>query len=46
MKTRGCIWRMNINVDYENPWMYLERPFTSDDILDHHGFVYLIANKS
>lgn len=33
-------------VDYENPWIYLERPFTSDDILDNYGFVYLIANKS
>jgi hypothetical protein len=31
-------------VDYENPWLYLERPFTSDDIGDHFGFVYLITN--
>ena len=33
-------------VDYENPWTYLERPFTSDDILDNFGFVYHITNKS
>jgi hypothetical protein len=26
-------------VDYENPWTYLERPFTSDDVLDNFGFV-------
>jgi len=33
-------------VDYENPWTYLERPFTSDDILDNFGFVYHITNNS
>ncbi len=32
--------------DYENPWIYLERPFTSDLILDNFGFVYLITNLS
>ena len=37
---------MNIDIDYENPWMYNEVPFTSDDIGDHFGFVYLITNKS
>ena len=31
---------------YENPWVYLERPFTSDDVRDFFGFVYLITNKS
>ena len=31
-------------VDYENPWTYLERPFTSDDVLDNFGFVYKITN--
>ena len=31
---------------YENPWIYLERPFTSDDVRDFFGFVYLITNKS
>ena len=35
---------MSIGIDYENPWMYLERPFTSDDIRDNYGFVYLITN--
>ena len=30
--------------DYENPWTYLERPFTSDDVRDFYGFVYLITN--
>ena len=29
---------------YENPWIYLERPFTSDDIGDFYGFVYNITN--
>jgi hypothetical protein len=36
---------MSIDIDYENPWMYNEVPFTSADILDNYGFVYLIANK-
>ena len=31
---------------YENPWVYLERPFTSDDVRHFFGFVYLITNKS
>jgi hypothetical protein len=30
--------------DYENPWLYLEVPFTSDDIGDYFGFVYKITN--
>ena len=29
---------------YENPWIYLERPFTGDDVRDNFGFVYLITN--
>jgi len=37
---------MSIGIDYENPWMYLERPFTSDDIRNYYGFVYLITNNS
>jgi len=37
---------MNIGIDYENPWLYNKIPFTSDDIGDYFGFVYLIANKS
>jgi hypothetical protein len=31
-------------VDYENPWMYEGKPFTSDDIGDYYGFVYRIIN--
>jgi len=30
--------------DYENPWMWEGKPFTSDDVGDHFGFVYLITN--
>ena len=26
-----------MNIDYENPWIYCERPFTSDDIHDFYG---------
>ena len=36
---------MSIDIDYENPWMYNESPFTSNDIGDYFGFVYLITNK-
>ena len=36
----------NIECDYENPWFYNGEPFTSDDIGDYYGFVYLIANKT
>ena len=31
-------------VDYDNPWMYKGKPFTSDDIGDYYGFVYRIIN--
>lgn len=31
--------------DYENPWTYNGKIFTSDDICDNYGFVYLIINK-
>jgi hypothetical protein len=37
---------MSTDIDYDNPWIYNEVPFTSADIVDHFGFVYLIANKS
>ena len=30
--------------DYENPWIYNDTPFTSDDIGDYYGFVYRITN--
>ena len=33
-------------MSYENPWLYLERTFDSDDVGDYFGFVYLITNKS
>ena len=35
---------MTKEVDYENPWIYEGRPFTSDDIGDYYGFVYRITN--
>ena len=31
-------------VDYENPWMYRGKAFTSDKIKDNYGFLYLIEN--
>ena len=31
---------------YENPWLYEGKPFTSDDIGDFFGYVYVITNKS
>jgi hypothetical protein len=34
----------NIDIDYENPWIYNGKPFTSADIGDYFGFVYLITN--
>lgn len=37
---------MNIDIDYENPWIYNGKPFTSFDIGEYFGFVYLITNKS
>ena len=33
-------------VDYENSWYYKGTDFTSDDIGDFFGYVYLITNKS
>lgn len=34
----------NIDIDYENPWVYDGNPFTSNDIGEYFGFVYLITN--
>jgi len=34
------------NHDYENPWMYKNKPFTSEDIGDYIGFVYLITDTN
>ena len=36
---------MSTDIDYNNPWIYNENPFTSEDINDYYGFVYLIENK-
>jgi hypothetical protein len=36
---------MSTDIDYENPWIYNGTIFTSADIGDHYGFVYLIENK-
>ena len=36
---------MSIDIDYENPWVYNGNPFTSDNIQDNFGFVYLIQNN-
>ena len=35
---------MSTDIDYENPWFYNEKPFTSTDIGEYFGFVYLITN--
>ena len=32
--------------DYENPWYYKGTTFTSDDIGNFFGYVYLITNKT
>ena len=31
-------------IDYENPWTYKDKPFTSEDIGDYIGFVYLLTD--
>ena len=35
-----------MNADYENPWLYKNTTFSSDDIGDFFGYVYLITNKT
>ena len=37
---------MNTDIDYENPWFYDGKSFTSADIGEYFGFVYLITNNS
>lgn len=32
-------------IDYENPWIYKDEPFTSDHIGDYIGFVYLLTDS-
>ena len=34
-----------MNIDYENPWLYKDTTFSSDDIGDFFGYVYLITNN-
>ena len=34
----------NSAIDFENPWMFQEQPFLSEDIGDSFGFVYRITN--
>jgi hypothetical protein len=36
---------MSTDIDYDNPWIYNGNPFTSADIEDYFGFVYLIENN-
>ena len=36
---------MSIDIDYDNPWLYNDKPFLSDQIEDNYGFVYLIRNR-
>jgi hypothetical protein len=33
---------MTFEVDYENPWTFNDKPFTSEDIKTFVGFVYMI----
>ena len=33
-------------MSHENPWLYLERTFDTDDVGDYFGFVYKITNLS
>jgi hypothetical protein len=35
---------MSIGCNYDNPWIYEEKIFDSDQIQDYYGFVYLIRN--
>ena len=35
---------MSTGIDYENPWYYMERPFSGDLIRDYYGFVYRSTN--
>ena len=32
-------------VDYENPWIYKDKPFSSEDIHDYYGFVYCLTDS-
>jgi hypothetical protein len=32
--------------DYSNPWIYNDKPFTSNDIGEYVGFVYLLTDQN
>jgi hypothetical protein len=32
-------------IDYENPWLYQGKPFSSEDIQDYYGFVYCLTDS-
>ena len=33
-----------MTIDYDNPWIYKDEPFLSENIGEHYGFVYEIEN--
>lgn len=33
-------------IDYDNPWIYKDEPFTSEDIGEDIGFVYLLTDPN
>ena len=33
------------NIDYENPWLFNNKPFASEDINKYEGFVYAIFSQ-
>lgn len=33
-------------MNYENPWIYQNKIFESEDIQNYYGFVYIITNKT
>lgn len=37
---------MSGKVDYENPWLYKNEPFVSEDIGEYIGFVYIITDNN
>lgn len=37
---------MSGKIDYENPWLYKNEPFVSEDIGEYIGFVYIITDNN
>jgi hypothetical protein len=35
---------MDVSADYENPWLFEDNPFRSEDVGDWYGFIYQITN--